>query len=56
MIKGEDKIITKINVEDVVQDTAQPRQDWDKHEKALLLLTKDIEEKGLYYLLLLLRL
>ena len=49
MIKGKDRIIIRINVKDVVQDTAQPRQDWKKNEKALQSLTKDIEEKGLYY-------
>ena len=49
MIRGKNRIIIKINVKDVVQDTAQPRQDWKKNEKALQSLTKDIKDKGLYY-------
>ena len=48
-MKKEKRTIIKINIEDVVQDTAQPRQDWAKNEKALQSLTEDIKEKGLYY-------
>ena len=35
-MKKEERIVVKINVKDVVQDTAQPRQDWANNEKALL--------------------
>ena len=42
-MRKEERIIVKINVKDVVQDTAQPRQDWAKNEKALSTLTEDIE-------------
>jgi len=48
-MKKEKRTIIKINIEDVVQDTAQPRQDWAKNEKALQSLIEDIKEKGLYY-------
>ena len=48
-MKKEKRTIVKINVEDVVQDTAQPRQDWTNNEKSLEVLTEDIKEKGLYY-------
>ena len=48
-MKKEERIIFKINVKDVVQDTAQPRQDWANNEKALLSLTEDIKDKGMYY-------
>ena len=48
-MKKEKRTIIKINIKDVVQDTAQPRQDWAKNEKALQSLTEDIKEKGLYY-------
>ncbi len=48
-MKKEKRTIVKINVKDVVRDTAQPRQDWVNNEKALLSLTEDIKEKGLYY-------
>ena len=48
-MKKEKRTIIKINIEDVVQDTAQPRQDWAKNEKALQSLTEDIKDKGLYY-------
>ena len=48
-MKKEERIVVKINVKDVVQDTAQPRQDWANNEKALLSLTEDIKEKGMYY-------
>ena len=48
-MKKEERIIFKINVKDVVQDTAQPRQDWANNEKALLSLTEDIRDKGMYY-------
>ena len=48
-MKKEKRTIIKININDVVQDTAQPRQDWAKNEKALQSLTEDIKEKGLYY-------
>ena len=48
-MRKEERIIVKINVKDVVQDTAQPRQDWDNNEKALLSLSEDIKEKGMYY-------
>ena len=48
-MKKEKRTIVKINVKDVVQDTAQPRQDWAKNEKALSTLTEDIKNKGLYY-------
>ena len=43
-MKKEERIIFKINIKDVVQDTAQPRQDWANNEKALLSLTEDIRE------------
>jgi ParB/RepB/Spo0J family partition protein len=48
-MKKEERIVVKINVKDVVQDTAQPRQDWANNEKALLSLTEDIKDKGMYY-------
>jgi len=48
-MKKEERIIFKINIKDVVQDTAQPRQDWANNEKALLSLTEDIRDKGMYY-------
>ena len=48
-MKKEERIVVKINVKDVVQDTAQPRQDWANNEKALLSLTEDIRDKGMYY-------
>ena len=48
-MKKEKRTIIKINIKDVVQDTAQPRQDWAKNEKALQSLIEDIKEKGLYY-------
>ena len=51
-MKKEKRTIIKININDVVQDTAQPRQDWAKNEKALLSLTEDIRDKGMYTLLL----
>ena len=48
MVKEKKRTIVKINVKDVVQDTAQPRQDWANNEKALLSLTEDIKEKGMF--------
>ena len=48
-MRKEERIVVKINVKDVVQDTAQPRQDWANNEKALLSLTEDIKDKGMYY-------
>tara|TARA_R100000808_G_C2155337_1_gene167553 strand:+ start:1735 stop:2763 length:1029 start_codon:yes stop_codon:yes gene_type:complete len=48
-MKKEKRTIAKINVEDVIRDTAQPRQDWAKNEKSLQALTEDIKERGLYY-------
>ena len=39
-MKKEKRTIVKINVKDVVRDTAQPRQDWVNNEKALLSLTE----------------
>ena len=48
-MRKEERIVVKINVKDVVQDTAQPRQDWANNEKALLSLTEDIRDKGMYY-------
>ena len=43
------KKITKIMINDIVVDTAQPRQDWRNNEAKLEILSKDIEKNGLYY-------
>ena len=48
-MKKEERIVVKINVKDVVQDTAQPRQDWDAHERELQTLLEDMEKNGMYY-------
>ena len=45
----ETRVIKNINVGDVVPDTAQPRQDWDSHEKELKTLLEDMEKNGMYY-------
>lgn len=43
------KTIQTIRVNDVVVDTAQPRQDWENNQKSLKILEADIEKNGLYY-------
>ena len=43
------KTIQSIRVNDVVVDTAQPRQDWENNQKSLKILEADIEKNGLYY-------
>lgn len=43
------RVIIKIKVDDVVPDTAQPRQDWENNKKKLDSLTDDIKKNGLYY-------
>ena len=48
-MKKERRVIKNINVNDVVPDTAQPRQDWDNHEKELKSLLKDMKKNGMYY-------
>jgi hypothetical protein len=41
--------IIQINIDDIVLDSAQPRQDWKNNEAKLEILAKDIEKNGLYY-------
>jgi len=48
MVK-EKKIIITVKVDNVVPDTAQPRQDWKVNQKKLDLLAEDIKKNGLYY-------
>ena len=48
-MKKEIRVIKNINVNDVVPDTAQPRQDWANHEKELNTLLNDMEKNGMYY-------
>ena len=48
MIK-EDRVITKIKIDDIVFDTVQPRQDWNGSQNKLDSLSKDIGENGLLY-------
>lgn len=43
------RVIIKIQVEDVVPDTAQPRQDWETNKNKLDSLAEDIQKNGLYY-------
>mgnify|MGYP003122567160 CR=1 FL=1 len=45
----EKRVIMHINVNDVVPDTAQPRQDWDAHKKELNILLEDMKKNGMYY-------
>ena len=48
-MKNEKRTIEYINVNDVVPDTAQPRQDWDNHNRELEILLQDMEKNGMYY-------
>ena len=48
-MKKEIRVIKNINVNDVVPDTAQPRQDWENHKKELHTLLNDMEKNGMYY-------
>ena len=48
-MKKEDRVITKIKIEDIVFDTVQPRQNWNGSQDKLDALSKDIGENGLLY-------
>jgi hypothetical protein len=48
-MKKEDRVITKIKIEDIVFDTVQPRQNWNGSQDKLDALSKDIGENGFLY-------
>ena len=45
----DERDVRSIMVDDVVPDTAQPRQDWDRHRKDADGLSEDIKNNGMYY-------
>ena len=42
----DERDVRSIMVDDVVPDTAQPRQDWDRHRKDAEGLSEDIKNNG----------